>query len=203
MTSKNEMTDMQALWQSESVKIDMEMMQHAKDSLVGGRVLGRRLWNSFLIALGLLSFVYAGLEWTGVIRSQGWITGTLFVYWLFLIARTRQLRRRIPTIASLTPVDLLKNAIQRAKSNLMLARIMYLVVPLGAVIGGMIGALSSGQIFNNDRISAIPDIAAVAIAVICVTGVLACIAFGLYFARTINMELMQLRERLKEYESEM
>jgi len=67
--------DLQALWQSQKGKIDMDMILDTRDQLERGRLIGRRLWNGFLAIFGAASLIYIVLEVLGVFTTGGWLAG--------------------------------------------------------------------------------------------------------------------------------
>lgn len=178
----------------------MEMILDTRDSLEAGRVLGRRLWNGFLALFGAASLIYIVLEMLGVFTTGGWLTGGLALYWVFIIVRTVQLRRRHPEISELTPIALLKNAIQRARSNLNFARVLYLVVPVSAVGGGLISEVFSKKVLDTNKLEHMPELLGWGIVTGWICLVLFSVFYGLKIAHAKSSELRDLTDRLKEIE---
>lgn len=202
MTDKANQNDLQALWTSQEASVDMDMIMDARDSLEAGRVLGRRLWNGFLALFGAASLIYIVLEVLGVFTTGGWLTGGLALYWVFIIARTVQLRRRHPEISELTPIALLKNAIQRARSNLNFARVLYLVMPVSAVGGVIISEAFSTRMLDSNKLEHMPQLLGWVIVAGLMSVVLLSVFYGLKIARASSSELRDLKDRLKEIEDD-
>ena len=202
MTDKMNQNDLQALWTSQKANVDMDMIMDARDSLEAGRVLGRRLWNGFLALFGVASLIYIVLEVLGVFATGGWLTGGLTLYWFFITARTVQMRRMHPEIATLKPIDLLKNAIQRARSNLAFARVLYVVMPLSAVGGGLISEVFSKRMLDANKLEHMPQFLGWGIVAGLICVVMFSVVYGLKIARAKSSELRDLKARLKEIEED-
>jgi len=202
MTDDMKQNDLQTLWTSQEETVDMDMIMDARDRLERGRNLGRALWNG---SLGFLVFIMAlllAVEFTGLVKTGGWLSFGWAAYSITIFVSTVFLRKRNPAIESLNPAELLKHAIERAETNLMFARILYGVVPISAVIGGVIGGVFSSSFLNIEKAEIVPEFAVWLYLSGFGVAIIISLIFGLRLARQKQAELVHLRARLKEIEKD-
>lgn len=202
MTDDMKQNDLQNLWTSQEETVNMDMILDARDRLERGRVMGRRIIDSALIIFALLVLLYGSLEFSGIFKTGGWLTGGFFIYFCLMIALTMRGRRKNPEIAGLSPEGLLENAIERAENNLWVARALYAILPISELIGGGIGYVLAGSILDYDRAVVLPLSSIIIFLLIAALGNLAAIIFGLRLAKKKQAELVHLRARLKEIEED-
>lgn len=209
MTDDMSRNDLQNLWQSEKGEIDMDMIMDTRNQLERGRMLGRRLWNGMIwVFLGLFILAVSG-EWTGFLLTRGWLSLACLLYLAFMIVRTQQLRRKIPLISELTPIEILENTIERAKTNLSFARLLYAGFPGGALVGFVSGYMYSALeddnanlIIDAAKIDAGSDWILAVPAAGLLLGAVISIITGLRIAKKKQAELKILRARLSSLERE-
>ena len=198
MTDDMKDFDLENLWQSEKGEIDMEVILDTRDRLERGRVMGRRLYNilrTFYVALAVL-VIWA--EYAEILNTA-WVGPVVFVaIGLFSEFDVWRSRKKMPAITTLSPIDLLKNAIERAENNLLLARTLYAVIPVSALIGGLAVPFLVGGTINIDNTAGIPLWAIIAYICLAVGSILTGIVFGLRLAKRKQAELKVLRARLAD-----
>ena len=198
MTDDMKDFDLENLWQSEKGEIDMEMILDTRDRLERGRVLGRRIYDGALLLFAFMVLLYGSLEFSGILKTGGWLTGGFFGYFCCMVALTMRRRRKNPEIAGLSPQGLLENAIDRAENNLRVARTLYAIFPATELIGAGVGYSSAGSILDYERGAILPLSSIIIFLLIVALGNLAAIIFGLRLAKRKQAELKVLRARLAD-----
>jgi len=142
------------------------------------------------------------VELTGLLKTGGWLSFGWGVYLILIFMGTVVLRKRNSAIEGMRPVELLKHAIERAETNLIFARILYGVVPISALIGGVIGAVFSSSFLNVEKAESVPEFAVWLYLSGFGVAIIISVIFGLRLARQKQAELVHLRARLKEIEKD-
>ena len=179
----------------------MEMILDTRDRLERGRVMGRKLYNGFLVILAIVAILVIAAEAIGALTTN-WIAPIGYsLLGFYSLASVVVSRRKTEKISEMRPAELLKHAIERAQNNLLLARSMYAVYP-GGVFSGIVGGLAlSGVIFDRSKLDGMPSWAVMGYLVIALSSVPVSIYFGMRLAKRQQIALKELRARLQSLES--
>lgn len=200
MTDDMNKNELQDLWQSEKGEIDMDMILDTRDKLERGRKLGGQITDSFFAFMAMLILLFGFLEFSGILTTGGWLTGGIFIFFCVELGVTSIERQANPEISSLSPQGILENAIERAQSNLIIARTMYAVFPISELIGIGAGLWLARGAMDMERASLVPYGAILVFLILAGVGTLAIVIFGLRLAKRKHKEFVELKARLKEFD---
>ena len=206
MTDKNKDFELEALWQSETGDIDMEMILDTRDRLEQSKRSDRLISNTLLAIIALATAIMGIFEFTGTLTTGGWITGGYFILLCLGCGGVLYERGKSSAVERLAPNALLKEAIRRAENTLLNARIMYSAFPLGMLGGVFIGRDLAQDKMDTRALDALPSGYMLAGLLIVLAAILAgsawIIVYSVRLAERKKAELIELRARLASLEED-
>jgi hypothetical protein len=197
MTSSPQSDPFIALWQT-APKPDTH---HLANDVQRLNRLHQRLNRSILAILCGIAVLLAFEEATGRLASRGILSVAWTLAVVIVVARHRRARCNRFEALTLDTVSLLNSMIARAKSDLSLARRLYIGTPCGAVLGGLVMKLiSAGSPPSapspHSGLQLIQTGAGIVTLIVM-------IVTGLILARSRNLQVKELSEKLKLIEADL